>query len=655
MTFFRQLSLAALIIVSSALNAQLPELTPRKVSRKAEEIMRAHVSQKTLSDELIQRILSRYVDELDPSKTYLVKPEIQGWLEPDEKMIETIRRSYKNSDFSEFISIHARMVGAIERRNQLQNLIVDTDLPEDVDPKEFKDMEWADSADDLLVRLMRLRSLQIEGSERLPEEKRELALNRIEKRRLKYEEDVLEPNDTERKRYIYATILKATASALDAHTAYLTPEEATQFMINVQQRLYGIGAQLRDDLNGFTLVKIIEGGPAHRSKKLKAKDRIIAVDGEPAVGMDTLEVVELIRGEEDTDVVLTIVRTTGTGDAKKTETFDVEITRGEVILSETRIESDYEPFGDGVIGYVKLFSFYQDSDPGSSSAEDVRKAIRKLKAEHKLKGLVLDLRFNSGGLLPQAVAVTGLFITKGVVVSIKDSQGNVQPLRDVDSSFEWDGPLFVLVNKASASASEIVTQTLQDYGRAIVVGDETSFGKGSYQTFTLRNSRGGGVNPEGEYKVTRGRYYTVSGASPQLIGVRSDIVVPGVLSEAEVGEQFSTYPLQSAEIAPMFHDTLLDIPPAKRESIARLYQFNLQAKLSTYEPYLDRLKENSAKRMSANKNYQQFLKALKDEEEEEEEEEATFGQNDLQLEETYSIMKDLILLLKLAPQQSVAG
>jgi len=262
-----------------------------------------------------------------------------------------------------------------------------------------------------------------------------------------------------------------------------------------------------------------------------------------------------------------------------------------------------------------------------------------------VKGVVLDLRFNSGGMLSQAVAVTGMFITKGVVVSIKDNTGKIQHLRDIDGKTTWDGPLVVLVNRGSASASEIVAQTLKDYGRALIVGDEHTYGKGSFQTFTLNASKDAKVNPEGEYKVTRGRYYTVSGLTPQLTGVASDITIPGVLSKAEIGEQYSKYPLENDFIKDNFDDDLSDIPFSQRDKIRMLYKFDLQPRLNIYTRYTDTLKGNSEQRIANNKNYQALLEEL-DKEEYSEETQANFGKNDLQLAETYNVMKDLILLLQ---------
>ncbi|KKM14526.1 hypothetical protein LCGC14_1705220, partial [marine sediment metagenome] len=303
-------------------------------------------------------------------------------------------------------------------------------------------------------------------------------------------------------------------------------------------------------------------------------------------------------------------------------------------------EKNFEPFGDGVILNLKLFSFYQDSK--SSSSQDLKNAIDNYAKKHKIKAIILDLRSNTGGLLPQAVEVASLFISKGIVVSIKDSSDNLQHLRNTDGKTTFDGPLVVLVNKASASASEIVAGTLQDYGRAIVVGEET-FGKGSFQTFSLDSSKNAKINPSGEVKVTRGRYYTVSGKSPQLVGVQADVKVPGILSELDIGEKFSKYPLENDEISPNFDDDLSDIPLIHRKRLSLLYKHNLQQKMTTYTQYLDILGTNSKNRIENNQNYQSFLTDIKLKNFESKSVEL-FNQSDIQLLETMNIAKDLAYL-----------
>lgn len=643
----KTLALFLLLIFSwiSSIEGKLPNIQPEDVTAKTKEIMKAHASHKKLTPALAERILYSYLENLDPNKTYFIESDIKEWTQPSDHVLQQIVDDYDRHNFSEFEKIQNAFIKAIERRRSIEQHISYEDLPSHVHSEEFREMPWTKSEEELIDRLRRIRSLQLQTASHLSEEMKDKSLQRIAKRQAKYEDDMMIQDPIqERQKTILSQVLKAMASALDAHTVYFTPGEATQFMINVQQRLYGIGAQLRDDINGFTIVKIVEGGPAGQSKQLKAKDRIVAVNGEPVVGMDIGDAVDLIRGEANTPVILTIIRESkGPEGIMKEEKLDVTLLRGEVVLKETRYKTSYEPYGDGVLGYLKLYSFYQDRE--SSSAADLENEINQLKKEHDLKGLILDLRYNSGGLLSQAVAVTGLFISKGIVVSIKDENGRIQHLRDLDGTMAWDGPLIVLVNRMSASASEIVAQTLQDYGRAIIIGDDHSFGKGSYQTFTLGTTENEQVNEQGEYKVTRGRYYTVSGKTPQLVGVIPDIVVPGPLSESEVGERFAKYPLENDYIKSNFDDDLSDIPFLQREKIRRLYRFGLQDKLDTYMPYLEELREHSSERLENNRNYQNMLKEIKKKDDSDPDIVENFGQNDLQLEEAYQIMKELLFMM----------
>lgn len=639
--FFR-LFLFAVLFLTTAGQAKPPPLTPHETRLKIEEILKAHVLYQSLTPELIARALQNYLEELDPSKTYFLDSEIVKWLSPEKSLLQTILEGYKKEDFSAFEEIQEMMRLAILRRVELEAEVEKQSLPKNVQPSEFKDIEWAKNREELLSRLVRIKAMQLETAEKLKVGTEQQFLQRLFKRRTLREEELMPSNKSEREQLVLSLILKATSSALDSQTAYFTPAEANQFMIQVQQKLFGIGAQLRDDLNGFTIMRLLEGGPASQDNKLKVGDRIIAVNNEPVVGMDIIEAVELIRGPQGTRVHLTLLRGTGEDEKKNEERLEIDIVRGEVILKETRLETSYEPYGDGVIGILHLFSFYQDSK--TSSASDIQQAINTLKKEHHLKGIVLDLRNNAGGLLPQAVAVSGLFIGKGVVVSVKDNTGEILHLRNFEGKTTWDGPLIVLTNRASASAAEIVAQALQDYGRAVLVGEQT-YGKGTFQTFTLEAANYGKVNPKGEYKVTRGMYYTVSGKSPQLNGVQTDIHVPGIYAEMEIGEKFSKFALPSDQIPPHFEDDLSDIPFAHRAQLQRLYKFNLQPILTTYQPYMDLLRKNSQERIHANKNYQLLLKEISKKEFANSDPE-NFGQADLQLNEAVDIIKDLIFLLQ---------
>ncbi len=637
-----KIGLFLLFVYTFFCEAKPPQLTARDVKNKLEEVLKAHVYHKTFTPELMQRTLQNFLDELDPTKSYLLEEEVAQWTNPSEDILQRALFGFRNSDFSIFHEIHATFVKAIDRRNVIEEEIAQRELPKGIKSEEFKNLTWKATAEELVERLLRIKALQLEAAEKLGNDTRDRFVQRLQKRRLNREQEFTGGLPDEQHKIVLAYVLKAATAALDAHTNYFTPTEANQFMIQVQQRLFGIGAQLRDDLDGLSIVRILENSPASMSNKVKINDKIIAVDHEPVVGMEITEAVELIRGEKGTPVSLTILRENSNAPSRETEKLEIELVRNEVVLEETRLEANLEPYGDGIIAHLKLFSFYQDAK--NSSAIDIRKALEQIKKDHLLKGVVLDLRSNAGGLLTQAVNVTGLFMNKGIVVSVKDSTGRLQHLREIEGKPVWEGPILCLVNRASASAAEIVAQTLQDYGRAIVIGDAHTFGKGSFQTFTLDAVSNPKVNPQGEYKVTRGRYYTVSGKSPQLTGVLSDIIVPGILSELDIGEQFAKFPLENDQIEPHFDDDLADVTPFHRIQLGPSYKYNLQTPLTTYNAYMDTLKKNSHLRIETNKNYQSFLTEIHNKNFDAEPIDL-FGQSDLQLVETFNVMKDLIFLM----------
>ncbi len=650
-----QIVLWLIFVIHNTAWAKPAEINQYDVTHKMQEIMRAHAVYKKMSVVLARRSLDNFINLLDPYKTYFLEGEIAKWIRPTDELLEQVTRDFEYSRFPQFEEIFNLMQSSIDRRNRFEDRLKGQILPKDVRAKEFKDLAWCKTDEELYTRLVRMRGLQMEAAEKMDQDFKTLVLQRIQKGRLKYEEDIL-TKDKKLKSQLFCTyLLKAMASSLDAHTLYFTPAEATQFMISVQQRLSGIGVQLRDDVDGFTVTNIIEGGPTDIGGEIRLKDKIIAIDHEPVLGLDGLEVVEKIRGQDGTEVALTVLRETAVGGEKHVETKDIKVMRGEVIIKDGRIQSAVEPFGDGVIACFTLHSFYQDIE--SSSSSDLAKAFTTISKDNKVRGVILDLRTNAGGLLNQAVEVVGLFIKKGIVASIKDENDLVQHIRDIDSNRMWDGPLIVLVDRLSASAAEIVAQALQDYGRALVIGDDHTYGKGSFQTFTLTTQSNGAVDPHGEYKVTRGRYYTVSGKTPQLVGVQSDIVVPGELSFAEVGEEYAKYPLENDSIPPSFDDQLDDVPFFQRERIRRLYQFDLQEQITKFRVPLEALKRNSAQRISNNKLFQNFLENIKNIDDGSIEPQPYV---DFQMQEAVNVMKDFIWFMqqeqfKLQPEAAKAA
>lgn len=624
------------MVLVGHLKADSAEVTTTLVTSKMHEIMRAHACYKKMSPLLAKRALANFIAILDPSKTYFLQPEIAKWQNPEDALSQQIASAFESCRFPAFEEIMTVMKKCIDRRNILEERISNDTLPKEVHAKEFKKLEWCSSEEELYQRLLRMHALQVRSMEKVDNEFQKIALHRIHKMRRKNEENLLSNNAKERQARFCTDLLKAFASSLDAHTTYFTPAEAMQFLISVQQRLIGIGVKLHDEIDGFSIQKIVEGSPAEACGQLALKDKIIAIDREPVIGLDGSEVVERIRGPEGSEVILTVLREIVQEDIKYTERREVRVKRSQVIMKEARVESGVEAFGDGVICNLKLHSFYQDAD--SSSAGDLQKAFSEIAASKNVKGVILDLRFNSGGLLEQAVDVVGLFIKKGVVVSIKNENGEVKHYRDLEAKRIWDGPLIVLVNRLSASAAEIVAQALQDYGRAIVVGDDHTFGKGSLQIFTL-TTQGTDVDPQGEYKVTQGCYYTVSGKTPQLVGVRSDIVIPGLFTFEEIGESFTKYPLENDTIAANFVDALIDIPFYQREHIRRLYNQEAQKVHTDLKGYIDRLKANSSQRIAADKSYQSFLESLRDPDVLPE---SLIASCDFQQQEAYNVMRDLL-------------
>jgi carboxyl-terminal processing protease len=392
--------------------------------------------------------------------------------------------------------------------------------------------------------------------------------------------------------------LNALAHAYDPHSDYFNTEHAQDFSISMSLALFGIGAQLIEDDGYCTISSLVHGGPAEKGKQLHEKDRIMAVaqGNQPFVDVVDMElgrVVQLIRGPKGTQVRLTI----SPADDRAARR-EITLIRDEIKLEDQEakaklIESPDGRGGTNRIGLIDLPSFYATIDlPGSASHSaaksttvDVARLIKKLKSE-KVSGLILDLRNNPGGSLEEAVKFTGLFIKDGPVVLARSPEGEVNVDSDTDASVLYDGPLVVLVNRASASASEIVAAALQDYGRAVVVGDISTFGKGTVQNLNpLRPyvwpSNPSATNDPGTVKITIRKFYRISGASTQLKGVMSDIVLPDIFN-------YSTQFGESALENPLPWDTIRPV--------------NYSA-LNLVQPYLGELRQRSAARLATNQDF----------------------------------------------------
>ena len=357
------------------------------------------------------------------------------------------------------------------------------------------------------------------------------------------------------------TFLSALAQSYDPHSEYMSQRALDNFNIQMGLSLVGIGAVLRSDDGYAKIVELVPGGPADQDGKLKVNDRILAVaqgnkEFEDVVDMKLDRVVERIRGKKGTTVRLQ-VQPASSADPSKVVV--IPIVRDEVKLKEQEAKAQIidatEPDGSTTkVGWITLPSFYANMNPQSggsakSTTKDVSALLTRLKREG-IEGLVIDLRRDSGGSLDEAIRLTGLFVPKGPIVQAKDTNGNINSMNDPDPGIQWDGPLIVVMNRLSASASEIFAAALQDYGRAVVVGDEQSFGKGTVQTLLdvdrfmplFASGKSGAV------KLTIQKFYRIKGGSTQLRGVASDIVLPSLTDQADVGEGSLKNPLDYDEV-----------------------------------------------------------------------------------------------------------
>jgi carboxyl-terminal processing protease len=408
------------------------------------------------------------------------------------------------------------------------------------------------------------------------------------KRVLKYYDDafadLLKTDDNDR----LAAFANAIANTYDPHTDYLAPIARDNFDIQMSGRLEGTGAQLQEDEGKLKVTDIVAGSASARQGELKVGDIILRVAqgaAEPVSveGMRFDKAVKLIRGPKGTEVRLTVRKPDGA-------TVVIPIIRDVVVIEETYAQSALIKQGGRTYGYLHLPGFYADfgGKGGRSSADDVKKELAKLSKEN-VAGVVLDLRYNGGGSLRDAVDMGGLFVPSGPMVQVKTSRGAAQPVADTDPTVQYTGPLVVLVNKYSASASEILAAAMQDYHRAIVMGS-TTYGKGTVQqVFDLDNAvnaQAAALKPLGSLKLTIQKFYRVSGGSTQFKGVTPDITLPDALTSYAKGEQESEYPLPWDEIAPAKYTPANTLPAS-----------------------LDKLKANSAARVAASPGFKLITEA----------------------------------------------
>lgn len=648
------------IFIAAALFGNNQLLKENDVHNIMQQIFEQHVDKKEISPEILKHSYKVFIDQFDSGKIYLLDEEVKPFLNLSDDEIVAHLQEYKKDNFSFFNQLNAVVQKSIERSRLIredleknpeklfvaaQDITVsqldsfsdpDTQKPFAKDTKELTNRIQNEMGYFIRMGMNQLGKQLVLNNQKKVLDLYEKQVRHSENQYLYQNTDGTPVAVAEKENFATMHILKALASSLDAHTTFFNDNEAYEMRTHLENEMHGIGVSLQPDVEGAVIKQLVPNSPADKSGLIKVLDKIVEIDGKSIASEPLERVMEMMRGDDGSTVTLTLKRKETTGD----RVFKVALKREPIIVNKNRVEMSYENFGDGIIGKLTLHSFYQGE--GISSEDDLKSAIQELKKHGTLKGIILDLRDNGGGFLTQAIKVTGLFISNGIVVISKYSNGEEQIYRDVESKKEFDGPMIVLTSKATASAAEIVAQALQDYGIALIVGDEHTYGKGSIQAQTVTDNKSTSY-----FKVTVGKYYTVSGKTPQIKGVLADIVVPSQFTHEHLGEKYLEFPLSSDRIPSEFKDNLSDINSQYRSWFMKYYMPTLQQPTAQWKKMIPILKKNSEFRIQNNKNFQLFLKGKNVEEEQNEEEIAkniNFGKEDLQMIEATNIMKDVLVL-----------
>ena len=545
--------LAGLVALGTLTLAALetPQLSCHALPPLLRSMQEVHYARNEVSNLAVPRSVDQFIKALDPLKLVFLQKEVDSLKRELPRVFKTMR----DGDCGLLEKAAAIVIQRAEEDERIVKALLDEDyvLDESVElPANDDKRQYAATEAERAAGVRKMVHFQVSGY-LLAKTKLAVAKKRVIHRYELVTKRAKERRSPVRLPEVYA---EAFASSLDPHSSFLSAETLADFQIHMRLSLEGIGALLQSE-DGFTMVQsLVPGGQADKEGTLRPKDKIIAVaqegqDPVQVIDMDLRDVVKMIRGKKGTKVSLTVMRD-GQG------TFDVVIVRDKIDVKDQAAKITYETSKKGAkkqtIGVLELPSFY-GGEGGRSSYKDVKQLLREAKAR-KVDALVLDLSKNGGGLLDEAVRISGLFLRAGAIVATRSFAGDVKVLSDDDEQTVYSGPLVVLVSRASASASEILAGALKDYGRAVVVGGEHTFGKGTVQQ--LSNLPGG----LGAVKITMGMFFLPAGASTQQNGVRSDVVVPSVFDGLDFAEKELDYSLPSESTPPFLSKTANDPQPS---------------------------------------------------------------------------------------------
>ncbi|KPK00481.1 MAG: peptidase S41 [Desulfobacterales bacterium SG8_35] len=516
-----------------------PTKEQKKINKNIVDLLRnRHYLKIVINDQMSSKILYRYLDELDPSHSYFYDKDIKEFESKYRFALDDALNRGELEPAFEIFNIYqqrvlarlAYLIDSIE--NGLGEMNFDV---EEIMQIERKDMDWPSSEaamEELWRKRLKSNVLSLKLADKSLDEIQEILLKRY-----RNQLNRIQQNSSDDAFEFY---INSLALSTDPHTQYFSPHRTENFNINMSLSLEGIGAVLQSEDEYTKVLRLIPGGPAERSKLLKAADRIVGVaqgsDGEmlDIVGWRLDEVVNKIRGPKGTLVRLEIIPA---DEADSHQTKVISIVRDKVKLEEQaaqkqiiEIKRDAKVHKIGIIDIPTFYADFKGMNEGNpdykSTTKDVQKLLLELK-EEGVEGIIIDLRDNGGGSLQEANSLTGLFIGLGPTVQVRNANGRIDIIRDHDPQLVYSGPLVVLVNRMSASASEIFAGAIQDYSRGIVIGEET-FGKGTVQSLMPLS--------KGQLKATTAKYYRISGKSTQHKGVVPDLYYPSLYSFDDIGE-----------------------------------------------------------------------------------------------------------------------
>ena len=529
-----------------------------------------HFSPQTLNDDFSEKVFDNFLESLDFNKRFLLAEDVEE-MEEHRLDIDDQVRVAQLGFFENSYGIYQRRY--LEVKGFYQEILTE---PFDLEAKEYYEtddekLDFAENTDELKDRwrkyfkfrvLNRIEDMMDEVKDSssvkdssLTADKEVLSLEEMEAKAREKESELHEDwfkslDDMERMDWLSA-YLNAITLVYDPHTQYFAPEKKEDFEINMTGQLQGIGAQLSQKGDYVTISKVLVGSPCWKQGDLEVGDKILKVEQEDGeivdlVGLGVRKAVTHIRGPKGTEVLLTVRKMDGTK-------MVIPIIRDIVELESTFAKSSLIGEGKDKVGYIRLPKFYVNfyGDANRDCAEDIAKELEKLKAEN-VNGIILDLRNNGGGSLQSVIDIVGLFIDEGPVVQVKASGRRPQVLSDRDKGLVYDGPLVVMVNQFSASASEIFAAAIQDYKRGLIIGSQSTFGKGTVQNIVdmdrAVSMTYNSLKPLGALKLTIQKYYRINGGTPQLKGVTPDIILPDNYMYIPYGEKEQDYALPYDEI-----------------------------------------------------------------------------------------------------------